>query len=327
PYLAVDGSFYEVAEAKGYLALTLDGAGPYIVDFGEFDCGVVDFTIPEACEWFEEEIIGRQMLDFGLSGWMADFGEYLPTDVRLANGVDGMLMHNAWPPLWAEVNARAVAKRGMTGEALFFLRAGYTGVQAHCPLLWAGDQSVDFSRHDGLGTVICGALSSGLLGNAYHHSDIGGYTSLFGNVPTAELLMRWSEMAAFTPVMRSHEGNRPDENLQLDGDPQVLAHFARMTRIYRHLAPYVAGLSAEAVATGLPLQRPMFLHFQEDRATYVDQTQYLYGADLLVAPVIREGKLEREVYLPAGVDWVNAWTGDTHSGGGAITVVAELGYP
>ena len=327
PYLAVDGSFYEVARAKGYLALTLDGAGPYIIDFGEFDCGVVDFTIPAACDWFEEEIIGRQMLDFGLSGWMADFGEYLPTDVKLANGVDDMLMHNAWPTLWAEVNARAVAKRGKTGEALFFLRAGYTGVQAHCPLLWAGDQSVDFSRHDGLGTVICGALSSGLLGNAYHHSDIGGYTSLFGNVRTAELLMRWSEMAAFTPVMRSHEGNRPDENLQLDSDPQVLAHFARMTRIYRHLAPYVAGLSAEAAATGLPLQRPMFLHFQDDRATYADQTQYLYGADLLVAPVIRERKLKREVYLPAGVDWMNVWTGDRHSGGFAITAIAELGYP
>ena len=327
PYLAVDGSFYEVAKAAGYLALTLDGAGPYIVDFGEFDCGVVDFTIPEACDWFEEEIIGRQMLDFGLSGWMADFGEYLPTDVKLANGVDGMLMHNAWPTLWAEVNARAVAKRGMTGEALFFLRAGYTGVQAHCPLLWAGDQCVDFSRHDGIGTVICGALSSGLLGNAYHHSDIGGYTSLFGNVRTAELLMRWSEMAAFTPVMRSHEGNRPDENLQLDGDPQVLAHFARMTRVFRHLAPYVAGLSAQAAATGLPLQRPMFLHFQDDPATYADQTQYLYGADLLVAPVICEGKTEREVYLPAGADWVDVWTGDKQAGGAAITVVAELGYP
>ena len=327
PYLAVDGSLYEVAKTLGYLALTLDGAGPYIVDFGEFDCGVVDFTIREACEWFEEEIIGREMLDFGLSGWMADFGEYLPTDVKLANGVDGMLMHNAWPTLWAAVNARAVAKRGMTGEALFFLRAGYTGVQAHCPLLWAGDQSVDFSRHDGLGTVICGALSSGLLGNAYHHSDIGGYTSLFGNVRTPELLMRWSEMAAFTPVMRSHEGNRPDENLQLDGDPQVLGHFARMTRVYRHLAPYVAGLSAEAAATGLPLQRPMFLHFQDDRATYADQTQYLYGPDLLVAPVIREGRLERQVYLPAGAAWVKVWTGDRHPGGDAITVAAELGYP
>lgn len=150
------------------------------------------------------------------------------------------------PTLWAEVNAKAVESRGKTGEALFFMRAGFTGVQAHCPLIWGGDQSVDFSRHDGLVTVICGALSSGLMGNAYHHSDIGGYTSLFGNVRTAELIMRWTEMAAFTPVMRTHEGNRPRDNLQIDQDEAVLAHFARMTSIYVALAPYLKSLSAEA---------------------------------------------------------------------------------
>ena len=113
------------------------------------------------------------------------------------------------------------------------MRAGFTGVQRHCPLLWAGDQSVDFSRHDGLVTVICGALSSGLLGNAFHHSDIGGYTSLFGNVRTAELIQRWAEMAAFTPVMRTHEGNRPRENLQVDQDAAVLAHFAACSHTVR----------------------------------------------------------------------------------------------
>ena len=74
--------------------------------------------------WFAETVIGRNMLDFGLSGWMADFGEYQPTNVRLASGLDGMLAHNAWPALWARVNAEAVASRGTTGEALVFTRAG-----------------------------------------------------------------------------------------------------------------------------------------------------------------------------------------------------------
>ncbi len=73
------------------------------------------------------------MLDYGLAGWMADFGEYLPIEVHLANGVDARKMHNAWPILWAEVNARAVESRGMTGEALFFMRAGFTGVQKLLP--------------------------------------------------------------------------------------------------------------------------------------------------------------------------------------------------
>lgn len=326
PYLAVDGPLFPEAEEAGYFA-TNDAGSTALVDFGEFDCGVVDFTNPAASEWFAERVIGQNMIDFGLSGWMADFGEYLPIDVNLANGVDARLVHNAWPTLWAEVNAKAVASRGMTGDALFFMRAGFTGVGAHCPLLWGGDQSVDFSRHDGLVTVICGALSSGLLGNAYHHSDIGGYTSLFGNVRTAELIMRWSEMATFTPVMRSHEGNRPKDNLQIDQDPEVLAHFARMTAIYVHLAPYLRSLSDEAVARGLPVQRPLFLHHEDDAATYTIQDAYLYGADMLVAPVWQAGQAERTVYLPKGREWIHAWTGTSHAGGAEITIAAPLGQP
>lgn len=327
PYLANDGALYREALACGYLARRQDSDAPYLVDFGEFDCGVVDFTDPRAHAWFAEAVIGRNMLDFGLSGWMADFGEYLPIDVRLSDGSDPMLMHNAWPTIWAQVNADAVASRGRTGEALFFMRAGFTGVQKHCPLLWAGDQSVDFSRHDGIGTVIRAALSSGLMGNAYTHSDVGGYTSLFGNVRTAELIMRWSEMAAFTPVMRTHEGNRPTENLQIDSSPELLAHFARMTRVHRALAPYVAKLCDEAAATGVPLQRPLFLHHEDDADCYGVETQYLYGRDLLVAPVIEAGVSAWPVYLPAGETWVHLWTGERFAGGGEVRVASPFGQP
>jgi alpha-glucosidase len=186
---------------------------------------------------------------------------------------------------------------------------------------------VDFSRHDGLVSVICGALSSGLVGNAYHHSDIGGYTSLFGNVRTPELIMRWAEMAAFTPVMRTHEGNRPKDNLQIDQDAEVLAHFARMTAIWVHLAPYLKQLSAEAAGRGLPVQRPLFLHFEDDPQTYAIQDQYLYGPDLLVAPVWHAGEAERTLYLPAGQDWVHAWSGLRLGGGATVTVAAPIGQP
>jgi alpha-glucosidase len=327
PYLANDGVLYERARQLGYLARKADSDDPYLVDFGEFDCGVVDFTNRAAADWFADVVIGGEMLDIGIDGWMADFGEYLPTDVRLADGTDAMLAHNAWPTIWAEVNARAIGSRGKTGEALFFMRAGYTGVQQHCPLLWAGDQSVDFSRHDGIGTVIRAALSSGLLGNAYHHSDIGGYTSLLGNVRTAELILRWSEMAAFTPFMRSHEGNRPKDNLQLDSSPDILAHFARMSRVHAALAPYVRALCDEAAATGLPLQRPLFLHFEADEACYPIETQYLYGADLLVAPVIEAGRSDWDVYLPAGADWVHVWSHARHAGGQWLSVAAPIGAP
>jgi len=327
PYLAVDGSLYGEALAGGHLARRLDADDPYLVDFGEFSCGILDFTSSRAAVWFAERVIGREMLDMGVSGWMADFGEYLPVDVRLADGADGMLAHNAWPTLWAEVNARAVASRGRTGDVVFFMRAGFTGVSRFCPLLWAGDQAVDFSRHDGIGTVLRGALSSGLLGNAYHHSDLGGYTSLFGNVRTPELLMRWSELAAFSPVMRSHEGNRPDANLQLDGDAAVLAHFVRMSRVHAALAPYVSALCDQAVATGLPLQRPLFLDYEEDGACWGIETQFCYGRDLLVAPVLEAGARTWEAYLPAGAEWTHLWSRDQYVGGAAVSVDAPLGAP
>jgi sulfoquinovosidase len=324
PYLAVDGPQYAEAAGLGYLALKLDADEPYAVDFGEFDAGVVDFTNPDAAAWFSEEIIGKQMLDFGLDGWMADFGEYLPVDLRLHNG-DPMEEHNRWPVHWAKVNADAVASRGRTGDALFFMRAGFTGVQQYCPLLWAGDQSVDFSRHDGIGTVITAALSSGLVGNAYSHSDVGGYTSLHGNIRTEELMQRWYELGAFTSVMRTHEGNRPDDNLQIDSTPELLSGFARWSRVHAALAPWVRHLCDQAVATGLPAQRALFLHYPDDRETFTIQDQYLYGADLMVAPVIEEGAVARDVYLPEG-EWVHIWSGECF-GPGRHIIDAPIGSP
>jgi alpha-glucosidase len=327
PYLAVDGELYAHAAEHGYLVMRPDADEPYVIDFGEFDCGHVDFTNPAAADWFAEAVIGRNMLDFGLSGWMADFGEYLPVDVRLANGESGMTAHNRWPALWGEVNAKGVAGRGRTGDVMFFMRSGAAGVQRHCPMLWAGDQAVDFSRHDGIGTVICAALSAGLLGNAHHHSDTGGYTSLFDTTRSPELAMRWAEMAAFTSMIRTHEGNRPRANTQYDDSPELLAHFARMTRIYAHLAPYLRTLSHEAADTGLPIQRPLFLHFEDDPKTYAIQTAYLLGPDLLVAPVIEQGRMDWTTYLPAGTRWVHVWSGEQHEGGRDVTVPAPFGQP
>ena len=326
PYLASDGVLYQEALAGGHFALREDSDAVYLVDFGEFEAGVVDFTRAETREWFAERVLGREMLDFGVAGWMADFGEYLPTDVRLADGSDPMEAHNRWPVLWAQVNAQALASRGQTGQTLFFMRAGYSGVQAHCPLLWAGDQSVDFTRHDGIGTVITAALTSGLLGNAYSHSDCGGYTSLLGNVRTVELMQRWCELAAFTPVMRSHEGNRPDDNLQYDSTPELITCFARWSRVHATLAPYVRYLCNDAALRGLPTQRPLFLHYPDDPALWTVQDQFLYGADMVVAPVIEQGAISREVVLPGDQPWRHLWSGQVYDPGRHL-VPAPIGQP
>ena len=323
PYLVEGGELYKEGKEKGVFATKADGSD-YLVDFGEFYCGVVDFTNPEAYQWFKDEVIKKHSIDIGIDGWMADFGEYLPTDdLVLHNGNSPMIEHNHWPALWAKCNYDAVSESGKLGDIVYFMRAGATGSQKYCTLLWAGDQSVDFSIHDGLGTVICAALSAGMSGCGLTHSDIGGYTSLFGNVRTKEVFLRWAEMAAFTPVMRTHEGNRPDDCFQYYDDEDTLNRLARLVDVYTMLAPYTKTLVAENAAKGIPVQRPLFIHNEEDEKCYDIQYEYLLGPDMLVAPVYLADQTEREVYLPEG-EWIHLWTGAEY-GKGTHTVEAQLG--
>ena len=323
PYLVKDGELFREGLEKGVFAKKSDGS-IYLVDFGEFDCGVIDLTDPAAYTWFKDEVIKKHSLDLGIDGWMADFGEYLPTDdIVLHSGKSPMVEHNHWPALWAQCNYDAVKESGKLGEVVYFMRAGYTGSQKYCTLLWAGDQSVDFSLHDGLASVICGALSAGMSGCGLSHSDIGGYTSLFGNCRTKELFLRWSEMAAFTPVMRTHECNRPDENFQYYDDEDCMNKLARLVDVYTMLAPYTKALVAENAQKGIPVQRPMFLHNEDDQRCYELQYQYLFGPDILVAPVYQSEQTQWPVYLPQG-EWVHLWTGKIY-GQGEHTVPAGLG--
>ncbi|MCR4999789.1 MAG: alpha-glucosidase [Lachnospiraceae bacterium] len=323
PYLVKDGALFEEGKKHDVFAKKADGS-LYLVDFGEFDCGVIDLTKPEAYQWFKDEVIKKYSIDIGIDGWMADFGEYLPTDdIVLASGKDAMKEHNHWPALWAKCNYDAVSESGKLGEVVYFMRAGGIGSQKYCTLLWAGDQSVDFTRHDGLCTVICAALSSGMIGCGLNHSDIGGYTSLYDNLRTKEVFLRWAEMAAFTPVMRTHEGNRPDTNFQYYDDDDCVKRLARLTGIYTKLAPLMKQLVKENADHGTPVQRPLFLHNEGDARSYTEQFEYLLGEHVLVAPVYTEGATEREVYLPSD-GWVHLWTGKEY-GKGDCVVPAELG--
>ncbi|THD45530.1 alpha-glucosidase [Enterobacteriaceae bacterium ML5] len=323
PYVASDRDLCAEASAKGYLTKDASGAD-YHVEFGEFYAGVVDLTHPAAYDWFKN-IIKKNLIELGCGGWMADFGEYLPTDTFLHNGVSAEIMHNAWPALWAKCNYEALQETGKLGEILFFMRAGYTHSQKYSVMMWAGDQNVDWSLDDGLASVVPAALSLGMSGHGLHHSDIGGYTTLFGMKRSKELLLRWCDFSAFTPMMRTHEGNRPGDNWQFDGDADTIAHFARMTDVFTRMKPYIKQAVAQNAQRGLPVMRPLFLHYEDDAHTYSLKYQYLFGRDLLLAPVYEEGRREWSLYLPQDT-WINLWTGETCHGG-EKTVEAPLGKP
>lgn len=323
PYVVNTGELFAEAQKLGLLAKNSEGED-YLVDFGEFYCGIIDFTNPEGYAWYKQ-MIKENAIDFGMSGWMADFGEYLPTDVVLHDGSSAMDKHNEWPNLWAKVNREAVQESGKWGEIVYFMRAGYTGIQSNCTLLWAGDQSVNWSLDDGLASVIPAALSAGVSGMGLHHSDIGGYTSLHGNKRSKELFMRWTDMAAFTPVMRTHEGNRPDDCFQYDGDEECLMHLKRMTDIYVSLKEYMKECVKENTEKGIAVQRPLFYEYEEDEKSYDTKYQYMLGPELLVAPVYEKGAEDWSVHLPED-EWVHLWTNDEYEGGN-VTVNAPIGKP
>jgi sulfoquinovosidase len=324
PFLLENESLFSEAKKLNFLVLNKNGDA-YIEDFGEFLCGIVDLTNPEAFNWYKD-VIKKNLIDQGMMGWMADFGEYLPVDCVLHNGVDAKKMHNEWPVLWAKCNYEAVREQGLLGKVFYFMRAGGHKSQHYATSLWAGDQSVNYELHDGLPSVIPATLSTAMTGILFMHSDIGGYTSLHGNIRTKELFERWLEMNVFSSMMRTHEGNRPATNFQFYHDDTTLDLMARMTAIRSELKPYTHHLIEEAVSKGYPMQRPLFLHYEEDLNTYDLQYTYLYGQDVLVAPVIETNQTVKTLYLPDDT-WVHLWTGKTFKGSQEVTVDCPIGFP
>lgn len=324
PFLAMDGELYKEAKTLNYLVLNRDGH-VYQTHVTTFPVAMVDLTHPEAFKWLKG-IIKENMIALGLKGWMADFGEYLPTDAVLYDGSSSESMHNRWPVLWAKLNYEAVAESGLLGSHVFFNRSGYSGMSSYTPLIWAGDQNVDFSKDDGLPSVIPAALSLGICGIGFHHSDIGGYTTFseINLMRSKELFMRWTEQATFTPVMRTHEGNRPHENWQFDSDDETLEHFSRFTRIHRALEPYIQVLVEDYLSTGMPIIRPLFFSFNHKEA-YEESYAYLFGDDLLVFPVLAHGVRKMTVNLPKE-KWIHLWTGEFYEDG-ENNIECQLGYP
>lgn len=323
PFLALEGRLYREASERGLCVKNREGQD-YRIVVTTFPAALLDLTNPETVSWIKE-IIKKNMIGIGLSGWMADYGEYLPTDAVLHSGEPAESVHNRYPSLWARVNREAVEEAGKLGEVFFFMRAGYLGSARYSTGYWAGDQLSDFSRHDGLPSVIPAALSLGFSSGGIWHGEIGGFTSVLWVKRSDEVFMRWAELAAFSPIMRTHEGNRPDTNRQFNSSSATLAHLARMTKVHTLLKPYHLAVEREYVQTGLPPIRHPYLHYAGDEALHRRQDQYLYGRDMLVAPTIRRGRRRRVLWLPQD-RWIHLWSGEVYEGG-RHRVEAPIGEP
>jgi sulfoquinovosidase len=310
PHICTDYQpVYGQAAAAGFLVKNQLGQ-PYVLSnpfTADQLTSEVDFTRPGA-EAFYHRLLDEAIGD-GYDGWMEDFGEYTPTDSVFADGRRGLEMHNLYPKLY---HCASYARHGprFSKDAAVFIRSGWHGVQPCARVVWGGDPTEDWSCSDGLCAAVHQALSIGLSGVGYWGSDIGGFHAIVNPRTDDELNIRWLQFGALSGVMRTQANGFDIRDTRANRSqvwhPGVMPIWRRFTKLRTQLLPYIEAASETYQRTALPLTRHLALAFPDDPAAVAQQEQYMFGPDLLAAPVIQPGARQRELYLPGG-QWVDFW--------------------
>ena len=312
---------HETMATMGWLMEDPAG-GPYVFGAPNGQASHPDLTDP-AARAYVVGALRAMVATYGMDGWMQDFGEWTPTDAVLSGGSDPRAYHNRFVVHWQRMAREALDAERPDGDYAFFGRSGWTGVQEVAQIHWVGDQEADFERADGLPTVVPAMLNLGLAGQYNVTHDIAGFS---GGPSTKELWMRWTELGAFTPIMRTHEGAKKLENWSWEKDPETTAHFRRFARVHGALFETFRRLADEAQTDSAPIVRHLMLGFPGDRQAWLVHDQFLLGDAILVAPVLTEGTTRRSVYLPEG-PWFHLFTGERFEGPGRVEVDAPIGRP
>jgi alpha-glucosidase len=313
--------------AERDLLVTEASGDPYVFTSVFTMSALPDFGRPETYEYVEG-YLGTMTRPtarggLGIDGWMADFGEWVPPDARFADGTDGMARHQGYPASWHRASREAFDRERPDGDWVMFSRSGWTRSHEVVQIVWVGDQEADWSVHDGLPTVLPAMLNLGLSGVPFVTHDVAGFS---GGPSTKELFQRWTELGAFTPIFRTHEGLQRMANWRWSSDAETTAHFRRFARVHEALRLELERLADEAAATSRPILRPLSLLFPDDPGSRGISDEMLVGDELLVAPVVEEGVTRTSVYLPPGT-WVHVWTGESFEGGRAVDVDCPIGSP
>jgi alpha-glucosidase len=203
-------------------------------------------------------------------------------------------------------------------QRVFILsRSAFPGSQRYGAALWSGDVDMTFAS---LGKQLAVGLNVGLAGFPLWGTDIGGFG--FAGTCTPELYVRWFQFGAFCPVCRPH-GDQNELREPWQFGPEVEAICRKYLTLRYRLLPYIYTAVSEACTTGIPLMRPLVLEYPTDPRVLNLSDEYLFGRDILVAPILAEGATERAVYLPAG-GWVDFWADTVHVGPCSLTVSAPL---
>jgi len=289
-----------------------------------------DFTNPETRKWWSD--LHRVYLEAGVSGIWNDMNE--PTiDVRIFRKTDYRGIQtskgdfkkyrNLYANQEAEATTQAFRKYLKSNRPFILSRAGYAGIQNYA-FVWTGD---NISSWIHLRLSISMLLNLGLSGIPYAGADIGGWAKIMLKPPffvrcTPELYARWIELGIFYPFTRAHSMLFSQEPWDFGREVESIAR--KYIKLRYRLLPYIYSLTWEYRTKGLPLMRPLFLHFPQEEESYRDD-EFLFGPSILVAPILEKGKTSRTVYLPRGC-WYDFWTLKKLKGGKSYSVEAPLGH-
>ncbi|WP_063774862.1 TIM-barrel domain-containing protein [Kitasatospora azatica] len=309
PYVSVESPLFEEGAGKGYFLKRADGS-VHVADVwhgSRPECGITDFTNPEATAWFQGLL--RPLLEQGVDVFKTDFGEGVPVDASASNGMTGEELHNVYSLLFNDAVADVTEQ--VAGHRVVWARSSFTGGQRHCGQ-WAGDNNTSFAA---MASTLRGGLSYAFSGVPYWSHDVGGFTG----TPAPDLMARSAQFGAFSPMLRFHGTST---RYPWDFEHAVDRAVVDAVRLRYRLMPYLYSAAVESGTSGATIMRPLAMHAPQEPGTWSADLEYLFGPDLLVAPITSpEG--ERHLYLPDG-QWIDYWTGEFHTGGRHLRVAKPL---
>jgi oligosaccharide 4-alpha-D-glucosyltransferase len=314
PFVLTTSARWQDAAARGVLATGKDGK-PFTFDFYFGNTGLIDVFKPQARAWFWD--IYKGLKAGGVAGWWGDLGEpeKHPAEAIHATGTADQV-HNIYGHEWAHLIADGYARDFPDERPFILMRSGYSGSQRFGMIPWTGDVSRGWG---GLQSQVEISLQMGMQGQAYMHSDLGGFA---GPVLDDELYVRWLQYGVFNPVFRPHaQEDVPSEAVFRTPAVKALARTA--IRLRYAMLPYNYTAAFDNSRTGMPLMRPVLFEEPDNDMvpTGTIATTYLWGPDVLVAPVVEPGAPRKEVYFPhKGGTWFDFYDDTPHRGGILETV-------
>lgn len=272
-----------------------------------YEDAVLDFSNPETVKWYQAKL--KHLMDQGVAVFKVDFGEAAPAEGIYHSGRTGFYEHNLYPLRYNKAVAELTQRE--KGYTLIWARSTWAGSQRY-PLHWGGDAA---TTNGAMSATLRGGLSLGLCGFSFWSHDVGGFVTK----SPEELYKRWTPFGMLTSHVRSH-GEPPTEPWLYSED--FLKSFRNADNMRYELMPYIYAQAKESSEKGLPMMRALFVEYPQDAGSWLIDNEYLFGSDMLVAPLFEE-VTERDVYLPPG-QWVDYQTKKVYNGGWHRIAAGEL---